>query len=580
METRPEFFFRLPFILYPEKIPKNMYDAVEKASIALYAHDEIKKNSFLKKGEKVRAINKIFVPFLLYRNEARGLVFSNLIDFKNIGIHNFPANIPVLPEDLNSSSFNDFVKSLNEIYLILNNLEGKTEFLDNYPTIKLILDLEYLLHYPGMNQALVSDHTVFGLDKKPNQIEMGETIKKYKKMNSFLLSLQNYLHDYPTKKIDNSKSQVNLLLDQLKREIYQKYEDLIYKLRKVIETKIEELELKRSQEIDQIHEEFNNKQDSILKSICPKLNKSAISLKSVEFEQYSKENNPSPDEYIANIKKNHGEHQKLWKKHEEHLQNVLMLYDNSIEEEQKLIEEMNIKYDSKILSESQKIVEKEKERDNKISELEVQETILDNQVKNIKTMFNSKSIEIELILQKIKSMTINLTDHPLKDRFQNQNYNILGLPFYIIHIESLEKPIQLRFKVIAPVIFPENQIKFTQNFQIYGNNPDFTSGYIAFNNVSDHFANIAHNLLTNITFHTKIGLNPPSELVLTKEETNKLLNGDNLLLDPFFETGVYNGLDWLDSQRNILRKKIETKSRNAIIHFFDDLNNLILKQKK
>ncbi|OLS22826.1 MAG: hypothetical protein HeimC3_27690 [Candidatus Heimdallarchaeota archaeon LC_3] len=586
MEQGTDYFFRLPFILYPEKIPKNRFDAVEKASIALYVYDEIKKSSFFKKGEKLRLIKKIYLPFILYRNGNRGLVFSNLIDFKNIGFHNFPANIPVLPEELNSNSFDEFVESLNEIYLKLDSLEVKTEFLENYPSIKMILDLEYLLHYPGMNQALITDHSVFSLEKQPNLIEIRETIRKYKKMNSFLLSLKNYFYEYPIKKIDQSESKVILFLEKTKKDVYQEYEILEYDLRKDVKKKIEKLELKKTQEIEKITNKFNSRQVLILESIAPKLNKSMESLKSIKFEEYKKEIFHSPDEYITNINENHDQHQNMWKKHEDHFQEVIRLYNTTVEEEKKELYELSKKIDTEILNENKKIIEKEKERDNKISELEVQETNLDNQVKNIKTVFQSKLIEIDLILQKIKSMTINISDHPMKESFQDQKHNILGLPFYIVHIEGLEKPITHRFIVIPPVTFPEKLITFTKDFQIYGSNPDLTTRYstittgnIAFNNVSDQFNNIAHQLLTNITFHAKTSYNPSSELVLTKEEINKLLTDNNLLLDPLFETGVYNGLDWLDTQRNILRRKIGDKTRNVIIHFFDELNNLILKHK-
>ncbi|MHA1990910.1 MAG: hypothetical protein ACW981_08205 [Candidatus Hodarchaeales archaeon] len=581
MNDDQEFFFRLPFILYPEHIPKSKYDAVEKASIALYIYDELKKSTFFKKGEKLKAVKKIYLPIALFTFEERGLPLSPFLIKEPLEISNYPTKLPILPEELEIKSYEDYINSLNGIYKSISSIETKKEVFNDFPAPKLIEDIEYLLHYPGMNQAITDDFNIIGIERTTKNISTRETFEHFNKSKSFSHSIKKYFEDYPQNKIDTTRNTILALLEESKREIYQEYELSLTELKKEISLNIKELETNRNQEIETLRKEYLGKKKNKAVSINNELKVLFKPVPELTLIEYDSKQFTDTDEYIKKINENLETQKQTWKKYFEKSQESVKSYKSIAEKEKERSLEINSSFDEKIRKENQKMTEREVERDNKLLKIEDKEKMLNNLIKGIKSVFNTKILEISLIQKKLDSIAINIENHPLKDSFLEKDENIIGLPFYLIHIESLEEPGVQRFVAIPPLLFPDlrESFSFSSKFPFYGKNPDQRTGHIAFKLVSNQLNIIASQILSNIQYYTRMIGRGPKHFLFTEKELNEILNEKNLLLDPLFETGVYNGLDWMNNTKKILIKGVQKKTKDEIIHFFDELNQLLLKQR-
>jgi hypothetical protein len=500
---------------------------------------------------------------------------------ETLEINNYPTKLPILPEELETKSFEDYIDVLNEIYKSINSLEVKKEIFNDFPSTKLVEDIEYLLHYPGMNQALTGDFNIVGLETTTNNLSIKDKIEHFNKSKLFSYSIKKYFEDYPKNKIDTTKNHILALLEENKKKLYQEYEHSLNTLKKEIDLKIKELEASRNQQIENLRKEYLGKKKNKAVSINNELKVLFKPVPELTLIEYDSKQFTNVDEYIEKINGNLESQRQTWNKYFKKSQESIKSYKLITEKEKERLKEINNSFDLEIRKENQKMTERELERDNKILKIEDKEKILNNLIKGIKSIFETKILEISLIQKKFDSIAINIENHPLKELFLEKEENIIGLPFYFVHIESLEEPGIQRFIAIPPLIFPDlrDSFKSPHKFQFYGKNPNQKSGYIAFNLVSNHLNIIASQILVNIQFYTKMIGRGPNHFLFTEKDLNGILNEKNLLLDPLFETGVYNGLDWMNNTKNVLRKGIRKKTKDEIIHFFDELNQMILKQR-
>ena len=554
------FFILLPFIQYPDNIPKNVRDAVEKASIFLYIYDELRKPTLLhRKAESLKSFVKFLYPYCFYRQGTRLFIFTPY----NISTVKFM--LPIYPEfieNFKEGSFDEFQKQLADMMNSIKEVKEEEVILKYFLSKNMLTELENLLFSPDSKLT----HIINLPSYKPPfqnhnyQTIFEEMIQIYNQYKNKLNAIITYLNEYPENILQKPINSYITQFSKQKSQIIEKYKDIIEPLTQEINIKIHKLE-----EIKQFKDNENKKKYSeILKDFIqnqPELLKTKFSevLKDWPIYSDSPENLMKDLNYkIIAIQKNYDEFVAQYKK----IENDFNKIKNEESENSQAIDKEFLNGKNELL---QRIKNVENERDKKIEEINSLEQKMNTQITNIKNLIKEKQTYVEKKLLEFQKFAINIIGLEFISQIAENTSLFLTLPYYIVVIEDSMKSIEINIKL------PQIKTAINKELRKSGSNPDLKDGHIWFNTVSDY-------LLSSVKM-----LQPKIDNDLIIQQISNDLKERNFLFDSQVEADIYNGLEYLYKYSHYFRlsqlndlKKVHAK----VIEAFEPLHKLILQQKE